>query len=116
MIGQFLVHLAFAASLIAVGAYGFSLRRQSEDWKMIGRVFFFITALLVGVIAVMHVANILDHRFEYTYVWQHSSRELSVPLLLASSYAGQEGSFLLWASPMGCRGYSGCYRSALVCV
>ncbi len=97
MIGQFLVHLAFAASLVSVATYAVSIWRRSEEWRFIGRTFFSISATLLGVVAVMHVSNILNHRFEYTYVWQHSSRELSFPLLLASSYAGQEGSFLLWA-------------------
>jgi len=39
----------------------------------------------------------LGHRFEYQYVAQYSSRALSPALTFAASWAGQEGSILLWA-------------------
>jgi cytochrome c-type biogenesis protein CcmF len=42
------------------------------------------------------MAGILSHDFTYSYVWGHSSKELSTPLLVATFYAGQEGSFMLW--------------------
>jgi cytochrome c-type biogenesis protein CcmF len=40
---------------------------------------------------------ILTHQFQYTYVWNYSSTDLSLPLLIATFWAGQEGSFMLWA-------------------
>ena len=39
---------------------------------------------------------ILTHQFQYTYVWSFSSTTLSLPLLISTFYAGQEGSFMLW--------------------
>jgi len=41
--------------------------------------------------------NILTHQFQYTYIWNHSSTKESLNLLIATFYAGQEGSFHLWA-------------------
>ncbi len=35
--------------------------------------------------------------FQYTYVWNYSSTQLPLHLLISSFYAGQEGSFLLWS-------------------
>jgi cytochrome c-type biogenesis protein CcmF len=53
--------------------------------------------MLVMVASAIHLYNILTHQFQYSYVWSYSSRELSTPLLISTFYAGQEGSFLLWA-------------------
>jgi len=43
------------------------------------------------------MSQIIDHNFTYTYVYNYSSKELPFSLLLSSFYAGQEGSFMLWA-------------------
>jgi cytochrome c-type biogenesis protein CcmF len=40
---------------------------------------------------------ILTHQFQYTYIWNYSSTDLPTPLLVSTFYAGQEGSFSLWA-------------------
>jgi cytochrome c-type biogenesis protein CcmF len=40
---------------------------------------------------------ILQHRFEYSYITNYSSRDLPTSLLITTFWAGQEGSFLLWA-------------------
>lgn len=39
---------------------------------------------------------ILNHRFEYYYVWEHSSTILPQRYIFACFWEGQEGSFLLW--------------------
>ncbi|HAL56605.1 MAG TPA: cytochrome C biogenesis protein, partial [Bacteroidetes bacterium] len=36
-------------------------------------------------------------QFQYTYVWNYSSTDLPLSLLISTLYAGQEGSFTLWA-------------------
>jgi len=40
---------------------------------------------------------IFNYRFDINYVYEHASRTLSKPLLFATFYASQEGSFMLWA-------------------
>ena len=40
---------------------------------------------------------ILQHRFECNYIANYSSRDLPTALLITTFWAGQEGSFLLWA-------------------
>jgi cytochrome c-type biogenesis protein CcmF len=47
---------------------------------------------------------IITHQFQYTYVWNYSSTDLPVNLLAATFYAGQEGSFHLWAFMMAVLG------------
>ncbi|OGF14873.1 MAG: hypothetical protein A2W00_05860 [Candidatus Eisenbacteria bacterium RBG_16_71_46] len=53
-------------------------------------------ALVVALVTLC--ALFLAHRFEYAYVAQYSSRALSPALTLAATWAGQEGSILLWAA------------------
>ena len=40
--------------------------------------------------------NILEHNFQFTYIWSYSSKNLPLHLLISTFYAGQEGSFMLW--------------------
>lgn len=55
--------------------------------------------MTAGVIAasLMLMLYILRHQFEYDYVWAYSSKSLPLHLLITTFWAGQEGSFLLWA-------------------
>ena len=98
---QFFVNLLFASALVSSGSYFLSLytgrgTAWQEEFHRIGRIFF--VCIFVGMLIVSSVQlyNIFTHDFRYTYVWGHSSRELSKPLLAATFYAGQEGSFTLW--------------------
>ncbi|NNF05036.1 MAG: cytochrome c biogenesis protein CcsA, partial [Rhodothermales bacterium] len=38
----------------------------------------------------------VNHRFEYAYVFENTSLALGLDYLIAATWAGQEGSFLLW--------------------
>ncbi len=105
MIGQVFINLLFAAAVVSSGAYFWSVRLSlrngdgsttTMDFRTIGRILFFVVFGGMLVVAGMQMYNILTHNFSYTYVWGHSSRELSTPLLMATFYAGQEGSFMLW--------------------
>lgn len=40
---------------------------------------------------------IIQHRFEFNYITNYSSRDLPFSLLITTFWAGQEGSFMLWA-------------------
>ncbi len=53
----------------------------------------FLSVAAIG--AVLYVL-ILNHRFEFQYVWQHSSRALPLKYVISSLWEGQEGSFWLW--------------------
>jgi len=101
MIGQILINTLFGAALVSSGAYFWSLSSKQpfsrqQDMRRIGRWLF--VAVFAGILAAsgLQLYNILTHNFSYSYVWGHSSKELSKPLLIATFYAGQEGSFMLW--------------------
>jgi cytochrome c-type biogenesis protein CcmF len=97
-IGNFLIALAFTGALLASISYYFSFKRKDEEasWKKLARAAFTLHAVaVIGIFALLYYL-IFNHRFEYYYVWQHSSRILPVEYIFASFWEGQEGSFLLW--------------------
>ncbi len=96
MIGGILVKLGFLTCLIAVAAFFENHRNGSDRALRIGRIAFLSTVGVVVLISAYQLYNILTHQFQFTYVWSYSSRELSLPLLISTFYAGQEGSFMLW--------------------
>lgn len=100
-IGEFLVLLAFTASLLAAVAFFLSAntRIAGEDarWKKLGRWCFGLhTVSIFGIFAILFYI-IFNHYFEYHYAWSHSSKALPFKYLLSCFWEGQEGSFLLWA-------------------
>lgn len=96
MIGSILVSLAFASAVISMVAYAMSVRGASGPVLSIARIGFHVTVVsfMCAVATLMYL--IVTHQFQYEYVWSHSSTNLSTPLLMASFYSGQEGSFMLW--------------------
>lgn len=91
-----LVQLTFVAALAAAAFYGLSFRGKSK-WLSYGRLSFHAAVTGVLLSAAFLLFLLLTHQFQYTYVWNYSSTDLPTPLLMSTFYAGQEGSFLLWA-------------------
>lgn len=97
MLGSLLVKLAFVTCLASILAFFENHRTNNARALTLGRFFFHTTVVLVLVFSGIQLYNILTHQFQYSYVWSYSSRDLSLPLLISTFYAGQEGSFMLWA-------------------
>ncbi|MCC6395501.1 MAG: cytochrome c biogenesis protein CcsA, partial [Bacteroidetes bacterium] len=97
MIGGILIKIAFVSALVSVLGYVQHHRKGTERSLFIGRAFYHSTVVAVILGAATLLYFILTHQFQYTYVWSYSSRALSTPLLISTFYAGQEGSFMLWA-------------------
>ncbi|WP_236059840.1 cytochrome c biogenesis protein CcsA [Chitinophaga rhizophila] len=100
-IGHFSAVLAFVAAMVASVSYFMSVQSKEDllkdSWKKIARWAFIIQAIAVfSTFGSLYYA-LYNHYFEYKYVWRNSSRDLPVSYLLASFWADQEGSFLLWS-------------------
>jgi cytochrome c-type biogenesis protein CcmF len=96
-IGNALIVLAFVCALLAAVSYYFSSKYPlDKSWKNIARSAFYMHTLSVIGIFVLLYYLILNHRFEYYYVWEHSSKSLPQRYIFACFWEGQEGSFLLW--------------------
>jgi cytochrome c-type biogenesis protein CcmF len=99
-IGQFFIVLAFVASLLSTIAYFFAVKNKNEQdqsWVRIGRYSFFINVVSIIGIGVTLFYLILNHYFEYYYVYHHSSKTLPIYYIVSAFWEGQEGSFWLWA-------------------
>ncbi len=95
-LGNTFITLSFVASLLAAVSYFIGIRYKDESWRKLGRNAFYVHGLAVlGIIFTMFYM-IVNHMFEYQYVWQHSSKALPVRYMLSCFWEGQEGSFLLW--------------------
>jgi cytochrome c-type biogenesis protein CcmF len=94
--GQYLIIIAFGAALLSSISY-FSVHFGKAKNIRFGRFFFHVAAIGTISSAAFLLYLILTHQFQYTYVWEYSSRDLPLNLLISTFYAGQEGSFHLWA-------------------
>lgn len=96
MAASLLVWMAFGAALVSAFAYYQSATKKRMLVPLARRSFLVMAA---GVLAasLLLMVFILRHQFEYSYVWNYSSRDLPMHLLLTTFWAGQEGSFLFWA-------------------
>ncbi|RPI18469.1 MAG: heme lyase CcmF/NrfE family subunit [Ignavibacteriae bacterium] len=94
--GSILIFIAFASALLASVSY-FSAHFGKTNAVRFGRFFFHVAAIATISSAAFLLYLIITHQFQYTYVWNYSSRDLPFNLLLSTFYAGQEGSFHLWA-------------------
>ncbi len=97
MLGSILVRLAFGSILLSLGAYIAAVRNGNERILQLARFAYQATVLFVLSFCSLLIYYILTHQFQYTYVWNYSSTDLPTPLLISTFYAGQEGSFSLWA-------------------
>lgn len=97
MLGSVLVKFAFLSSLAAAGLYYYTFRKNDHRFLHLARYSYHAVTISVMSFCAFLVYLILTHQFQYTYVWNYSSTDLPTPLLISTFYAGQEGSFSLWA-------------------
>lgn len=95
MIEQLLIHLLFGLAVGCTMSY-FLVMRGQQHLVMLARGLYGALAGVLLLVAVGLMIHIVNHKFEFAYVYGYSSKELQTPFLYASFYSGQEGSFLLW--------------------
>lgn len=102
--GPIFIYAAFAGAIISTVLYFLIHFKKVQNIKKYARFFYHVS--VVGTIgsAAFLLYLILTHQFQYTYVWDYSSRDLPLNLLISTFYAGQEGSFHLWAFLMSVMG------------
>jgi len=97
-LGNFFLILSMMASAVSMVAYWFSVRHRDDAsaWLKMARWAFRIHSFAVIAAIGTLFFMILNHMFEYDYVWRHSSRDLPIRYIFSCFWEGQEGSFLLW--------------------
>jgi cytochrome c-type biogenesis protein CcmF len=96
MVGTIIVYFAFVAAAVSAFSY-YRTRGGDKRTLLLARNSYGIMMVAVIAASIMLMIHILRHQFEYDYVWAYSSRSLPLHLLITTFWAGQEGSFLLWA-------------------
>ena len=96
MIGSIAMAIVLVATIAASIQYILVARGRTE-FLTSARLTTHLAILAQLVAAGTLLYYIFNYRFDINYVYEHSSRLLSKPLLFASFYASQEGSFMLWA-------------------
>lgn len=97
-LGNFFVVLSFVSAAFAAVAYFLSARSGEQDvsWKKPARYAFFIHGFSVIGVVVTLLLMLLNHMYEYKYVWEHLNNEMPLQYVFSCMWEGQEGSFLLW--------------------
>jgi len=96
--GNVFVIFSFACALLASISYFFASKEQLENnsWRKIARISFRLHSIsVIGIVSVLFYM-LLNHYFEYEYVWHHSSKAMPLRYIFSCFWEGQEGSFLLW--------------------
>lgn len=104
-LGTIVLLVALATSLYAILVSVLGATRRSVALTRSGRNAAWSVSILMAVAAATLIYAFLSHDFSVRYVAEHSSREMSIPLTVASFYSGQEGSLLYWATMLAL--YSG---------
>jgi len=95
MLGQVVVWIALAASIVSGLAYYQTAIKKRHNVKMARSSFGIMVASVIAA-SVLLMVYILRHQYEYAYVYGYSSNDLQTHLLVTTFWAGQEGSFLFW--------------------
>lgn len=97
MFGKILVYFLFGLSLLSALLYTIAEIKKNKQISAFARSVYF--TMIIGILTLSGylLYHIINHNFQFTYIWSYSSTNLPLHLLISSFYAGQEGSFLLWA-------------------
>ncbi len=98
--GRTALFVAFFTALFSTIAYYLASGKQRTDyrqWRAWARRSFRIHSLMVGVAAFALMFILLNHYYEYRYVWINIENDLPLGYKIAGFWAGQEGSLLFWA-------------------
>ncbi|MGL5513688.1 MAG: cytochrome c biogenesis protein CcsA, partial [Sporomusa sp.] len=105
MIGFVAIFLALVATAVAIFCYlnaylvSFSRSRKPRvsGGEQRGVLFYRLSAVCIVGASLYLYYIIFNNQFQYAYVFGHSSSDLNVIYKFSAFWAGQEGSFLLWA-------------------
>src|SRR5579864_2893742 len=96
-LGQICIVGAFGLALYAIVSSVAGVRVRSRELILSGQnAAWGVTALITAASLTLLIA-LAVHDFSLRYVWEHSSRAMSMDLVLAAFYSGQQGSLLYWA-------------------
>lgn len=105
LLGKVFIYFSFFSLIASSIAFIISRKKQTPSLLKTGRLLYGVhfVALLGAVFALYYL--IFNHHYEYSYVYQYSANDLPFKFLISCFWAGQEGSFLIWAFFQGIIGF-----------
>ncbi len=94
-LGQLLIQASFALAVATTLLHFGALRGKKTAGA--SQTFVLHAGALVAAVLLL-IRHFAAHDFQFAYVAEHSSRALTPIMAIAASWAGQEGSILLWAA------------------
>ena len=95
-LGELLVTLGFVSAIVAALSSLFNLQKQNNQLLLQSKISFLMHGFSVFAIIGLIFYMMINHFYEYQYVWSHVSDELPFKYIFSAFWEGQEGSFLLW--------------------
>ncbi len=95
MLGNLFIIAVIIAGIFTIILYYYTFKGYTNTLRL-ARLGFYMMTLFVTAASAFLLYLILTHQYQYSYVFDYSSGDLTFGLLLSSFFAGQEGSFLLW--------------------
>lgn len=96
MIGNIFLTIALLAGIFTTIMYYLTYKGYTNTINK-ARFGYHVMSVMVIVSSILLLHAILTHQYQYKYVYEYSNSDLPIGLLASTFYAGQEGSFLLWA-------------------
>ncbi|HRY98627.1 MAG TPA: cytochrome c biogenesis protein CcsA [Bacteroidales bacterium] len=101
-LGHIAINLSFLTAILATVFY-FMAQRNGQRMKLARGLFMAHVGLFITAMGILYFM-IFQHYFEYRYVWQYSSLDMSAKFIVSCFWAGQEGSFFVWGFWQGLLG------------
>jgi cytochrome c-type biogenesis protein CcmF len=99
-VGQFLLHLTFFASLVAMlGAYAGARYRRAE-WVHAARLGLNAVCLMTITMALALLHSLVVHDFSNKYVATYTDLDMSWPYVVAAFWGGEKGALLFWTTSL----------------
>ncbi len=99
-LGHFSLIIGLLAAFLTAFFYLQASRENPQDmsrWRNWARYAWYAHSFFIVLASVLLMYLLLNRYYEYRYVWVHVENDLGLGYLIASFWAGQEGSLLFWA-------------------
>ncbi len=123
IVGKLVLLVAFISTIISGILYFRDSAVSPHDSvfrRWASRAWMLSAACTIGAFGLLIFLDVTS-QFQYAYVYDHSSLDLPLHFKISSSWAGQEGSFLLWIVMNALVGlavmrFAGDYKAPVLCV
>lgn len=97
-LGHLFISISFVSSLFAAFAYliSYTNKNHATIWSKTAAKLFFIHLTTVLIFVGIMFYMLMQHYYEYDYIWKHSNNEMSLRYIFVCFWGGQQGSFMLW--------------------